>query len=1174
MKTQTVQLRIFNPSRPQAGFALVITLTLMILLTVIAVGLLTLATINLRSSSQSSNIAAARANARLALMLAIGEIQKNTGLDTRITARADVLDPRNPPIVGAWKSWEGTDHELSGSAQGRPVSPGDYKSAKENRFLGWLVSGDPKDAKILPNTTASSSKVTLLGTASVGNGADRDKLQIHLTPTPTGSGNQKGAYAWWVSGENQKVRLPKPYEPSTDNSGRWAINAKSHSIADPEAFGMDDLLEDPEPSLKAVTLKQADLISSPGTLPTSSEFFHDLSTSSVGLLTNAATGGWKKDLSLFTENWGTGATPGTSNLPMFRLKPGQDILANMATASDAFTSKSLLYPWSAYRGAAANPPIYRHGAVTSWENMKDYVLAYRNKGITYASSGYSSIASVSESISSANAYNFLHKVRVLPLIARIQWVFSHSASKLAINATTNPTGTLYEPRLLLTPVITMWNPYNVNLSFTRTPLFFNIPRPLPASLRYTVGTVANTSYKSLTAGSLNYPNSLSNSASLSYQINAAFSLKPGETRIFSPIAGSQVAAGTTAQLETGYRSSGGHYFPIKNDLNVNIAAPSTATIKADATFDTTYDDVAPGVGIYLDMMVGGTNSPSRHLAYRMVYTPEVARAIYGVNGKISGLSASPDLSTITSKPSPFLTTVFGARMASKTLLPAKGFVQSSPLVNYTALGGKDTIEVTIMKHYGGSNHPVNSPFDYSFLKVAPAGDSLLPNESDTTGRGYIVTGFTKADGLSRCVIAELPTRPMQSIAELQNWDLRYENPVPPFSFNIIGNSDASPLLPSDAVVNSADAGQSTNLQHDDSYCANHLLFDDWFFSSIAPDPTTFGTSGRNLKQTFTDFVRGTTPLGNRAYLPIPADAASATSASGADPVYTKYVAKSDSWKTIASRLEVEGMFNVNSTSVVAWRALLGHARNQKVPYIQESGTTWSVGLSGQSDHAFSRFSVAGDVEAKEAGSSGAFPEAAEFAGYRILDDKLLDALSEKVVDQVRKRGPFLSLSEFINRQLSSGDLALAGTVQAALNEIAKTSSTNPYKEIESVISRLSAANPASAGDAEYKFPAAAVGQSTYGLPGWTRQADVLRSIAPILSARDDTFTIRGYGDSRDQGGRIIATAVCEAVVRRTRDYVDPADLADITTLPVKPVNQIFGRHYDIVSFRWLSPNEI
>ena len=110
--------------------------------------------------------------------------------------------------------------------------------------------------------------------------------------------------------------------------------------------------------------------------------------------------------------------------------------------------------------------------------------------------------------------------------------------------------------------------------------------------------------------------------------------------------------------------------------------------------------------------------------------------------------------------------------------------------------------------------------------------------------------------------------------------------------------------------------------------------------------------------------------------------------------------------------------------------------------------------------------------------------------------------------------------------------------------------------------------------AEYQFPAAAASKIAYGLPGWTRQADVLRPLAPVLSARDDTFKIRGYGDARDAQGKILARAVCEATVRRTRDYVDPGDLPDITTPPTKAVNKTFGRRFQIIAFQWLAPNEV
>ena len=1135
----------------------------MILLTVIAVGLLGLSSISLRSSSGSIEIAKARANARMAMILALGELQRQTGTDTRVTARADVLDEKNPPVLGVWKSWEGTNHNTTGISAGRPVSPGsDYKKVKESRFLSWLVSGSPTsltNSADVPDVTPGTGKVTLIGTGSVGRGADREKLQVHLAPYLIATGNAKGSIAWWIGGENQKARLPKPYKPANDTIAGWSVHTKSHGTADPKVFRMDALLADATPADKAISLHQGDLIApKQGDLPASAEFFHDLSANSVGLLTNTATGGWRKDFSLLTENWGLLSK---SNQPFFRVTPGQDLLANIPTTSSHRPDKSLFYPWSSYR--AAGIPIVEHGAVSSWENLKDWATLYKTMsavGTRIVSRSYRI-----NSYSSGDNFNFLHRVRIIPVIARVQWVFSHWAAKAA--SPPAPANT-YEPRLLATPVVTMWNPYNV--SITSKPLVFKIHAPLPNAFRFNVGGVQNQKWNSLMpANNTNPPYMALSGASppITCRIDTGYTFKPGETLLFSPTA-TPVAASSVAKLELGFRKQGGHYFPLLNDVGKPLTVPASSNVKVEAKFDTIHNNGttlgnALGVGIYFDMEIDNTV----HLAYRMAYKPDVAAAVYPA---INGL-AEATLSQSSADPQPFLTTIFGARTASRTHLAAKGFVQTSPLVNYTVMGLKDTVEFNIQWDYPGTDHPVNSPFDYSFEKLSGSGGDSYPN-SDSAYHGFIVTGFRSADGLSRCVIAELPTKPVQSLAELQNWDLRYENPIPPYAFNIIGNSDASPLLPANAVFNTANSSLGAiDLQQDDFYCANHVLFDDWFASSIAPKSTNLGAPGSSetLKKAFTEFVSGTAPLPNRAYQPILADSAAAQTSSGAEKLFDEYANKADSWKTIASRLEVEGMFNVNSTSVKAWRALLGHARNQKIPYATPSGNK----LSGEENYAFSRFAVAGDTEARSVGSSGGFSASAEFAGYRKFDEQTLDRFAEEVVKQVRARGPFLSLAEFVNRQLSSGDLALAGTIQAALNSLAKDSSANPFAVLESG-SKSSSANPLPAGSAQYQFPDAAVGYNAYGLPGWTRQADVLRPIAPILSARDDTFTIRAYGDARDASGKITARATCEAIVRRTRDYVDPSDAPEITSLPNAAANLKFGRRYQIISFRWLTDAEI
>ena len=102
----------------------------------------------------------------------------------------------------------------------------------------------------------------------------------------------------------------------------------------------------------------------------------------------------------------------------------------------------------------------------------------------------------------------------------------------------------------------------------------------------------------------------------------------------------------------------------------------------------------------------------------------------------------------------------------------------------------------------------------------------------------------------------------------------------------------------------------------------------------------------------------------------------------------------------------------------------------------------------------------------------------------------------------------------------------------------------------------------------------------------------------MLTARSDTFVIRCLGEKKNPSGKVISRAWCEAVVQRTPAFVDQTDPAltgtnaygsnlgdatpvtDYKTNPASPTpivnatNQKFGRRFEIVSFRWLNPNEI
>ena len=124
-------------SAVESGFALIATISVMVLLVMIALAMLSLSTIELRSSQNGRATAEAQANARMGLMLAIGQLQQHAGSDMRITAPADILDSSYPPALGVWRSWEGSDHEASGNLKGRPKAP-DYSPKMGVSYLGWF----------------------------------------------------------------------------------------------------------------------------------------------------------------------------------------------------------------------------------------------------------------------------------------------------------------------------------------------------------------------------------------------------------------------------------------------------------------------------------------------------------------------------------------------------------------------------------------------------------------------------------------------------------------------------------------------------------------------------------------------------------------------------------------------------------------------------------------------------------------------------------------------------------------------------------------------------------------------------------------------------------------------------------------------------------------------------
>jgi hypothetical protein len=203
----------------------------------------------------------------------------------------------------------------------------------------------------------------------------------------------------------------------------------------------------------------------------------------------------------------------------------------------------------------------------------------------------------------------------------------------------------------------------------------------------------------------------------------------------------------------------------------------------------------------------------------------------------------------------------------------------------------------------------------------------------------------------------------------------------------------------------------------------------------------------------------------------------------------------------------------------------------------------------------------------------------DWNGYRELTETELENLVVKIVAEVRERGPFLSMSEFVNRQVGPlGPRTLCGALDAAITG----SGINEKKNAVSPDSFL-AQVPITATDLSdtklynYKTPEATTGNPAAGAPGWVNQGDLLRILEPAATVRSGTFVIRVCGEAWDPAGKVTARAYAEAVVQRMPEYVDPVDRPSLnayTGPTAAKTNKTFGRRINVVSFRWLSTNEI
>lgn len=1150
-------------SRQDSGFALVIALSLMAFILLLLLSITTLTRVESASSEIQKDKLKAKQNALLGLSLAIGELQKLAGPDTRITAPASAVADvsGHSKATGVWRSCEGRDHLISGTAPGGgpglPIPPaygsklntGDLnpESTQAGRFLAWLSSDalENDDARSPPELLQTIETIPLLSANVVGDSPDQE---VHIKPTVFDDG-ETGSYAWWIQGENIKSQINYT-EPPT-NSSEWTTRLATFGASDPEVF---NFLIDPK--LGQITSRATlNLLPTTATLPDdlqpSGFYYHDLTANRAkGLLTNAATGGWKRDLSLMSEDWDR--LP-QINLPFFTLEPGIETTASKADGG-ARPAQMLIYPWANPVEGPAVRPRGQPGASTTWNNLVDYCLQYRKIAGASPDGRVTMNAFGGHSELSSDITNWRDKVRRFPVLVRMHWVFSYASRYEQFDPEGPSADDFYVVALDANPAFTIWNPYNFEITVDSIRVDVEQTVPFTFDFKLTSETGGAVDFGQITMREI-VGDQRAGLKLLNETGGDTISLQPGETRIFSPLSNVPITGSfNELELYPGYRTSGGfRYFnldPNSGNPRRIEGAPSdrlSAVIVMNADSVGSADN-KPGI----DYNWG--DKQNEYLADFREWGQIDANNTQVTLTNPDPFDGPPDklrLDNLVSNPEPFIATLVTRTSATSDPQFGKGFLRSNPLT---------------FSAYSNQGEEITHRWKFFPLNGTNGGEGLP--EASPEDHSYIGTSHQAQLGLTHMVAAEVPLRPLRSLGELQHFDITAANNQPPFVYNVLGNSHANPFFKPN-TINKPDAnGTRRFLSFDHSYVTNHIFFDDWFVSSIAPETNPWnGSVVRTKEAVYADHLSLEEPLPNKFYQPrlrSDVDAAAAKA--------NEVLGEVDAWRNIASELEVEGMFNVNSTSTLAWSSLLRQLRNAQVPKINYSGSAWNVQLDSLTggETPSSRTTVAGD-------DSLFIGNNPELGSFRKITESQIEALAEEIVEQIKQRGPFLSLSEFVNRQLVTGntELARAGAIEAALIKLTESGSStrNPNHIIQSIY-----ITPTDSDESSQDFPAADKGYTAYGYPGWVRQADLLRALAPILSVRDDTFVIRIYGGHRHPvSGQILSEVWCEAVVQRRADYVDPSD--DKTVMPSSdtlssPVNARFGRRFEIVSMRWLSNDEI
>lgn len=1081
----------------------------------------------------------ARRNASEGLQAALAELQQAAGPDQRVTARASILDAgiARPHLTGVWHSWEIDPNN-------NPPDPDHYSPGRETKFMKWLVSNQDAEATgsmDLPRFFSTDAAV-LLGHGTLGPDVVdfRDIVEGGKVPA---TDDPDGSFAWVVLDEGVKARINTPFKdlggggfaaeaimglgsgmrPRTEFiDALWDVEKDWFVIGSPAFADLDRGLNGDD------FMAEMDQLS-PGVRSQLKRLTHEVGYHSMGLFCDVARGGLKKDFHLMTNG---------------ESLPGE--IANQTVyASQLGLDGEVSDPHWQYFADFANLRADSIGGMPSLQ--------------ADVPENYTPLSTVSGSPLDPNKVAMVGQSEAgtlhLPTIARIQFVFGVYAELIVppLPVTrVDPLPNTHRLNMSYKPVVTLHNPYNVALKFDELKISFN---NLPFAVQYIVkkGNGAST-----TTGLRAFDQISQSRFELTIRTaSIGGGLQPGEVRVFDAHAGLQkdtVIGRKPIDMVPGFNPGNGNYLLERlalgngyldfkgSDLIGIQMAPRAYAPWSGNRFVVTMDlkdgrkaaviemDYKTPTGIE-DAMAGNQNFPlllddvpaTQLIGFSQLGEPQ-AIAEFGFRARTTSVGGVFDEETHPGKPWCFAHATSG-----------------------------------IGRHRFDASHPADHSHEFGLRAINSLEEANV--SVDPSGRGYFVSGSTPEFGVNFGVLHDIPLAPIQSFSTLNGADPTGVSGFLPRFAQPIGNSWAHPLIASDKLREPEPAGNSDYLDH--SYLLNLALYDHFYFSGLADQTGEWFDDPMSTSELAEQFASGFTRSDPRLlfYRPNGQKSGDFVQLIEEDP-------EEDAYRRVSSWQMMKGAFNVNSTSVEAWKAMLASVHDSDAPFLDAEDMQINILRETFGDEArISRFRLPGSESFDDTGDRKAY-----WLGPREYSERELHELAERIVEQVRERGPFLSMGDFVNRRLTNQNIehARCGALQQAIDQT----------EINRVLADDADAGgdipfPAIVDNPYYKFPEAAEGASYQGAPGYLSQADLLTVLGNAATVRSDTFTIRAYGESRDESGDIIERAWCEAVVQRVPDWVDPVDAADLAPDQLtSETNQSLGRRFRLIAFRWLLPGEV